>query len=232
MKYRYLYQTKSNENREGEISAKNRAEAYAALRKQGIRPYRVIGDDPVRWQPWAAAAAFAALAAALAVTTAALFSDGGGTDVARGQLAGDADEIATGVVGGWADVFDSPLDRHLAAYAQPGWVALPPEADSAAVSVFAAELERSAPAAKDTDSACARQIKGIVAAMRGEMRQYLASGGSVAGYLEFLESRQNDEIAFRRDAEAAVRDAPESLKETARINMNMRLRAQGLLEIE
>ena len=51
MKYQYFYQTKTNENRDGWITAKNRAEAYAALRKQGIRPYRVVGDDPVRWQP-------------------------------------------------------------------------------------------------------------------------------------------------------------------------------------
>ena len=67
MTYRYLYQTKDNENREGEIKAKSRDEAYTMLRKQGIRPYRVIGDDPWNWRPWAIAAGYAVLMAAVAV---------------------------------------------------------------------------------------------------------------------------------------------------------------------
>ena len=53
MKYRYLYQDKANRNLSGEIEARNRADAYAKLRKAGIRPYRVIGDDPFDWRPLA-----------------------------------------------------------------------------------------------------------------------------------------------------------------------------------
>lgn len=59
MKYRYLYQNKQNQNCEGEIDAANRADAYTRLRKAGIRPYRVIGDDPFDWRPlilWASVA--------------------------------------------------------------------------------------------------------------------------------------------------------------------------------
>lgn len=37
------------------------------LRKQGIRPYRVIGDDPVRWQPWAVGAGYAVLMVVIVV---------------------------------------------------------------------------------------------------------------------------------------------------------------------
>ena len=51
MKYTYLYQNKSNQNCSGEIDARNRADAYTKLRKMGIRPYRVIGDDPFDWRP-------------------------------------------------------------------------------------------------------------------------------------------------------------------------------------
>ena len=51
MKYTYLYQNKSNQNCSGEIEARNRADAYTKIRKMGIRPYRVIGDDPFDWQP-------------------------------------------------------------------------------------------------------------------------------------------------------------------------------------
>lgn len=51
MKYTYLYQDKSNRNCSGEIEARNRADAYARIRKTGIRPYRVIGEDPYDWRP-------------------------------------------------------------------------------------------------------------------------------------------------------------------------------------
>ena len=67
MKYKYLYQDKANNNLEGEIVAKNRDEAYKLLRKQGVRPYRVIGDDPWNWRPWAISAGYVLMAAALVV---------------------------------------------------------------------------------------------------------------------------------------------------------------------
>ena len=69
MKYKYLYQTKDNENREGFVDARNRDAAYALLRKQGIRPYRLIGDDPWNWRPWAVGVGFAVLFVAFAVST-------------------------------------------------------------------------------------------------------------------------------------------------------------------
>ena len=75
MKYRYLYQDGENRNCEGEIKARNRDEAYATLRKSGIRPYRLIGDDPWNWRPWAVGAAFVLLAAAYARTVAKLLDD-------------------------------------------------------------------------------------------------------------------------------------------------------------
>ena len=65
MKYKYLYQDRENNNLEGEIVAKDRDEAYKLLRKQGIRPYRVIGDDPWNWRPWAISAGYLVLSAAL-----------------------------------------------------------------------------------------------------------------------------------------------------------------------
>ena len=63
--FKYLYQDKGNNNLEGEIVARNRDEAYRLLRKQGIRPYRVIGDDPWNWRPWAISAGYVLLSAAL-----------------------------------------------------------------------------------------------------------------------------------------------------------------------
>ena len=67
MKYKYLYQDRENNNLEGEIVARDRDEAYRLLRKGGIRPYRVIGDDPWNWRPWAISAGYVILSAALVV---------------------------------------------------------------------------------------------------------------------------------------------------------------------
>ena len=67
LKYKYLYQDRENRNLEGEIVARDRDEVYKLLRKQGIRPYRVIGDDPWNWRPWAISAGYVILSAALIV---------------------------------------------------------------------------------------------------------------------------------------------------------------------
>lgn len=67
MTYKYLYQDKTNRNCEGEIKARDRAEAYTLLRKRGIRPYRVIGDDPWNWRPWAIASGYAVLMTVIVV---------------------------------------------------------------------------------------------------------------------------------------------------------------------
>ena len=65
MKFKYLYQDRENRNKEGWIEARSRDEAYSRLRKQGVRPYRVIGDDPWNWRPLAITVGYAVLASLL-----------------------------------------------------------------------------------------------------------------------------------------------------------------------
>ena len=220
MKYKYLYQTKDNENREGEIKAANRAEAYAALRKQGIRPYRVIGDDP---SPWRRRGTFAALAVAvslslvLVVSLVALAFRGRSAahgPAARAQIVGDAQFIAKGAADGWEGVFDTNLDKYLAAYAQPGWLLEPQIPSIDELKGFAAELETPV-VRSDDDRDEIRQLKDIVAAMRIEMSDYIAGGGTVADYIEFLAERQEHECELREKAREALARAPESMKRTA-----------------
>lgn len=57
MKYEYLYQDSQNNNCRGTIEARNRADAYTKIRRLGIKPYRVLGDDPWNWRPLAYGAA-------------------------------------------------------------------------------------------------------------------------------------------------------------------------------
>lgn len=229
MKYQYFYQTKDNENRDGWIKARDRADAYTLLRKQGIKPYRVVGEDPVRWQPWALGALVLALVAALVGLV--LFFGNARESVKRHQLTGDRSVISAGLANGWDGVFASPLDRYLAAYAQPGWIAFPPEGIDCESPEFAAELRKPLVLCGKS-TAETEELARIVRTLRAEMEKYLADGGSVAEYVAFLEDRQDEERAFRNRALDAVSRAPDALRERARLNMNVRLREMGLAEIE
>ena len=209
MKYRYLYQTKDNENKEGWINAKSRENAYAELRKAGIRPYRVIGDDPLNWKPYAAGAAIVILATALAAVLLV-----GREDMRphpRAQLVGDRAVIDAGVYSGWTNVLSSVLDRRLALYAQPG---------------------RYVDSQKPTEEECAALAAAldepVSYKMREDMRAYIADGGDVAGYFDFLDERQSQEREFREKALDTVYRAPESLRERAWLGVNARLKDMGI----
>jgi len=228
MKYQYFYQTKANENRSGWIKARDRENAYTLLRKQGIRPYRIVGDDPLNWRPWAIGAVIAALAAALAVATVAFVrAKDDRAPSPRAQLYGDASVIAAGVYSEWRDVLASPLDRFLAAYAQPGSNALAPLLTADEISSFPAELEKDVEYA-DGEPMEVRQLKNIISGLRREMRDHLAAGGSVGAYMDFLEERQQEEREFRDRASESLQRVPESHLYNAWLGVNARLRERGI----
>jgi len=228
MKYQYFYQTKANENRSGWIKARDRENAYTLLRKQGIRPYRIVGDDPLNWRPWAIGAVIAALAAALAVATVAFVrAKDDRAPSPRAQLYGDASVIAAGVYSEWRDVLASPLDRFLAAYAQPGSSALAPLLTADEISSFPAELEKDVEYA-DGEPMEVRQLKNIISGLRREMRDHLAAGESVGAYMDFLEERQQEEREFRDRASESLQRVPESHLYNAWLGVNARLRERGI----
>jgi len=225
MKYRYLYQTKNNENKEGWINAKSRENAYAELRKAGIRPYRVIGDDPLNWKPYAAGAAIVLLATALAAVLFVGHEDR--RPHPRAQLVGDHTVIEAGVYSGWTNVLSSALDRRLALYAQPGrHVDFPRPTEEECVALKAA-LDVPVPYVGGEPPEH-RMLKNIIAKMREDMRAYIADGGDVAGYFDFLDERQLQEREFREKALDTVYRAPESLRERAWLGVNARLKDMGI----
>lgn len=234
MKYRYFYQTSRNENRDGWIEAPNRAEAYAALRKRGIKPYRLAGDDPSPWRKRILVSAAAAAPVVAAIAAFCLAVAWRGTDdpdhmpLRRMQLAGSAEVIFGGIANCWDGVFSTRLDRRLAAYAQPGWIAIPPD-DEAGID-YAADL--AAPLEfPDGEVEELRMLRRIVAGMRKELESYVASGGTIEGYMQFLDERQDEEASFRRKAFETVEKTDAAHRERVKIDMNARLRAMGFAEL-
>lgn len=233
MKYQYFYQTSKNENRDGFINAKNRAEAYAALRKQGIRPYRLLGDDPLNWQPWAVGAAFAVMVAAFFVLFIFGYGDtaSSGAVVRRQQLVGDETILSKGLETGWIDYLPTRLDRYLASYAQPGWIALPPDFSADEIRRFEDDLKVDLEIS-DSESAIVTQLKRIIVTMRRELNEYLAAGGNVEDYLKLLEERQDREIAMRKQARETVEKASEEMRSRVLMNQNVFLREMGMAELK
>jgi len=225
VKYRYLYQTKDNENKEGWIKAKSRENAYAELRKAGIRPYRVIGDDPLNWKPYAAGAVIVLLATALAAVL--LVGREDRRPHPRAQLVGDRAVIDAGVYSGWTNVLSSALDLRLAKYAQPGKFVEASKPSEEECAALLAALDEPVPyvAGEPPEH---RMLKNIVAKMREDMRAYIADGGDVVGYFDFLDERQSQEREFREKALDTVYRAPESLRERAWLGVNARLKDMGI----
>lgn len=234
MKYIYCYQTKENENRRGEINARDRADAYRLLRKQGIRPYRIIGDDPIRWQPWALGAAFLVLLCVCVVSLTLLFSSNNKQFVrknARFQISGDKTLIVKAFSEGWAGVFKSPLDCVLAMYAQPGWAVVPQEFSNSQIETFENDLKEE-PALLVSDIPEYEEALEIVASIRTELKVHILNGGTIRDFLQMLDNRQELESSLRAKAYNSVLNANPTLRPAMLRNMNERLSAMGMAILE
>lgn len=232
MKYRYLYQTKENRTVEGCVEAANRAEAYAVIRKSGVRPLRVIGDDPKPRKAWKRWFAIAVLTLALTVALSVIVRDksASGDDVSsRQQILGDKDIIEVNARSGWARCFATAGERMLAAYAQPGW-----EVGTNLV-VDAKELVASLDnevAVLPEDPFEFRQVKQIVSNMKVELRNYLKDGGTAEGYATRLRERQLAEIAYYERAAQGFAFAEKKLGDDELyamwLKLNVGLREMGV----
>ena len=195
MKYHYFYQTRANEERDGWLDAKSRQDAFTRLRRQGIKPYKLIGNDPIAWKRWAAILVLSALCLVLGATLVRTEKAAKAGEVAeRSPIYGDASAIQAHVAKNWADVFPEAGEQYLAMYAEPG---------KAAANIFVASeaLERAAKrdtpiAADDPDEV--KKMKRIVNGMKAELREYIAAGGTAALYMGRLIERQQIEAKLAK----------------------------------
>ena len=249
MKFNFEYRTPDNAKHSGTISAPDREAAYAALKKQGIKPSR-FAEAPGfinklfgKGKRWIAITVLGALCGALALAALtfrrentalhfSLFTFHSTLDAAmRRQVIGDAAVIEKGVRTGWADVFELEGDRFLASFAIPG---VPPAVRSTTEAEVLKALDAQHDASSaETEGLEARQIRAIVAGMKDELREFMKEGGSVTSYGRRLVERQEQELGYynrvKTELETAVKSgADESTLEALWEDRNAALRAMGV----
>ncbi len=223
MKYTYAYRDSSGTRHTGSIEAASRDAAFAALRKDGIRPIKVVAADGskengapvgIGKRSVVLLSALGVLAVAAAVAYVMLFLDAQErvppafiAAETRRQIIGDAAIVEKGILTGWADVFPEEGERFLASFAVPGVKA--GQRNTTAGEIEAA-LGRNVPASEN-DGIEARQIKAMVEGMKAEARAYIAAGGSIVEYGKRLTERQEAEIAVYERAKAEMERAKETM---------------------
>ena len=243
MKYTYAYKDSDGKRHEASIEAPSRDAVFEALRRDGIRPIKVVAADgskangaPVGVRRRVVAvsilvavvAAVGATAAFLRIVRPTPGIEAFQADQTRRYPIGDAAIIEKGILTGWSDVFEHEGDRFLASFAVPGVKAAQ---RNTTVDEIKAALERSVPIAND-DGLEARQIKAMVEGMKSEARAYITAGGSVVEYGRRLTERQDAEIVIYERIKADLERAKETMSGNALINywesQNDKLRNLGI----
>ena len=232
-KFHYFYQSRENENLDDWIVAKSRDDAYAQLRKRGIKPYKVVGKDPIAWKRWTAivvlATALAGTYAWLAVRPAPIAEE---EQFVRHQIYGAESVIRNGTSTDWAVCDLDEGERFLAKYAQPGVPVSSARIDLNKIAVALENALKRRLEPQDGELLEYRQIKQIVEAMKDELRAYIAHGGTARLYIDRLQDRQSQEVAYYNAANQELETAKKTMSDDDLYALwaakNAELRAIGL----
>jgi hypothetical protein len=260
VRFVYEYRTSDNVRHDGEIAATDREAAFRALKEIGIRPGRLetapgfFNKYLGNWKLRLAAIGFFAVTAVgvslpfvssyfvgtreeqavppAPVTETSLYVDENGfaKPIERRQIWGDEAVITAAARQNWRVIFSNPAERLLALFAEPGMrlSMLPRLPDSLQEDMEKALRTRLTISPDELDEY--RQMKCIVEGMKAELRDYVAAGGNLTGYIRRLQARQNEEVAFLEKARVELEKQIESGADpvTAWQEMNKRIREQGL----
>ena len=218
MKFIYEYRTPDNAKHNGVICASDSEAAYAALKKQGIKPSRFSEAPGLfnklfgKGKRWMAIGFLAAVAVVLAVgrvrtppSPLPTSIDAVLDSTTRRQPIGDAAVIDEGIRTGWSDVFDLEGERFLASFAIPG--THPAVRVTTEEALLKALAQKPASPSSEQISIEARQIRAMVEGVKQELREFLAAGGTISSYGRKLVQRQEDELAYFRRAKNEVDNA-------------------------
>ena len=229
MKFLYEYRTPDNEKHSGKINASDKEAAYAALKRQGIKPCR-FSEAPGffnklfgKGKRWMVIGVLGALCLVLGavVCTQGRRQEAQGTDgifdaTMRRQVIGDVAVIEKGIKEGWAEVFPEEGERFLASFAIPGVPAGQRSTTEEEIRrVLSAKCEVRGGADEGIE---ARQIRAMVEGMKEELREFLRKGGTIAAYGRKLVRRQEEEIAYYNRAKTEIENAQKAKMPAAQLN--------------
>jgi len=222
VKYNYIFKTRDGVRHEGAIEAPSRDEAFAVLRKEGIRPIKVVASDGSRANGEIRGVRkriVILISLSVAVASGFIFYFLGDSNIRtfehsnispRHQVIGDPAIIDKGIRTGWSDVFAEEGERFFASFAIPGVKA---GQRNTTVEELKAALKREV-RAQDTDGLEAQQIKAMVEGMKEEARRYIAAGGTLVEYGQRLTERQDAEIAIATQVKDELETANKTLSST------------------
>ena len=224
MKYTYAYKTSDGKRHEASMDAASREAVFETLRKEGIRPIKVVAADGSKANGEISATkntksvAFGAVVVSMLVLLFALYTFFATrnqvpemprfvAEQTRRQMIGDSAVIDKGIATGWSDVFTEEGERFFASFAIPGVKA---GQRNTTVAELEAALGRSV-AATPSDGMEARQIKSMVEGMKAEARAYVKAGGNIIEYGKRLTERQDAEIAIYERTKGEIERARETM---------------------
>jgi len=253
VKYTFAYKTSDGVRHEDSIEAASRDDVFEALRRQGIRPIKVVAADgskangEVRGLRKRAVFALVAIAAVVAGVVAYFSGERSGAattansamSAPRHQIYGDPVIVGALERGDFTAVLSREGDRLLAIFAQPGKLmcargANPRRIDDKSHAAFEAYAKSGLAVENDiaidtTESREITELKQIVNGMREEMREYLANGnGTPRSYWRRLNERTAQEIQIY---ERTRRELEKETSEEVWEQKNDALRRLGLRTI-
>ena len=218
MKYTYAYKTSDGVRHEASMDAESREAVFAALRAKGIKAIKVVAADGSkangevrgRRRLFVLSAVCIVLGAVVAVLLGrgvfietALPVDSDSTvrravqPLPRQEIGGDRRRIE-GLTNGL-----SVAEAFLARFAEPGRPYAAPRSEWPGEEAFNAVLF-SPIYVSEGELTEVIDLKRIVAGMKIEMIAYLRGRGTVAGYVEALVKRQDQEISIREKLRAKL----------------------------
>jgi len=255
MKYSYAYKTSDGTRHEAAMEAPSRDEVFAALRKRGIKPIKVVAADGAKANGEIRGVrkrvvTLGALCLVLGAVVASVFSFRAGegnrqaasgdrqpATTPRHQIYGDPAIMQDFERGDFGDVLPEKADQMLAWFAQPGKLMCPKNIaqaelrrlDDKGVAVLSGAVRNPDIAISGSDSREVRELKQIVNGMRAEMRGYLANGnGTARSYWRRLVERTQQEAQIY---ERTRRELEHETNSAVREEKNEGLRRLGLRTI-
>ena len=186
MRYHYFYQNKKNESCEGWINARDRNDVYVQLKKDGIKPFKVVGRNPYAWKRWTAIGALivivCALSAALvrykiAANQKAFASED------RSQIYGDPVLMRELSQNGWRGTMGNECDAWFARHARPG-ILCDCTATNSPISLNSTLIKIT-----DSDIPEIAKMKRLINGMKREYQAYIEAGGTEPDYKKLCDER-------------------------------------------